>query len=1084
MRKLSHKAVGSFALKERKHVNTYLTQAILTALLLSGSGLIYAQTASPNDSKDPKTWVDEEFNTDNGLATINAQHAYARGLSGKGILIGIMDSGVATSDSEFTGKTLHSIDSGDKFRDGSICTNTRLLTDDACFYASGNDVAVDYMDYDSAAWQSLVDKGYISDELRQTIFTEVSGARYNTHGTHVAGTMVANRDGTGSQGVAFGANLSTARIFSNTYTNTADFVEDIGGNPAAMGIQEKPEDLSINPTISTLAENYEIMQQQGVRAINNSWGLFNDPTSAQGMDALYAEKNNDNHLRVYTRPSSSGHIIQVWAAGNNHGNIAGLLPSLPRYIPEAEPYWLSVVNVNSSLSIAESSSTCGLSKNWCVAAPGTMITSSVLTSQANAAPVRNDKNEVVGLEIGHSIPQFGYGDMSGTSMAAPHVTGSLALLMERFPYLDNAQIRDILLTTATDIGDPGIDDKYGWGLINLQKAINGPGMLRSDVHVTLDQHPGGTLPDDPSIWDDWSNNISGPGRLFKSGQGFLRLSGNNTFAGIDIQEGGLGLTGNNTFTGNIIVEKNTLFKLDGQLSGTNIVINQGTAEINGVMANGMAMVGVGSLLHGNGTLGNTVVNGVISPGNSIGKMTIDGNYTQSSTGVYLAEISDNNESDKLIVSGVAKLDGTLKVVATEGASIFDSSYQFLTAAQGVQGSFTTIDTSSLSPFMALKVSYAPNSVNFTVGRGSQVTLQGETSNQSAVSSLIDKLPNSHFLVKKLTTLKPTNALRFMDSLSGEIYASLPTVLAEQSRVVRDTALEHARIHSVESVTDGRESEGVRAWARMEHTSQQIKKGNRHDQSFPVHTQESIPFVGVDFLWHNAYRIGGIAGSGHSTVQINPLESKSKVKANYFGAYFSRQWDRWGLIGGLAQAAQTLDTHRQVALDRQTLLGLGAKNDATTRQFFFEANTQYPVGRGAVEPFAQFAQVRVAAKKIEETGGIARLLVERQTENTHVETLGFRFNSHFTDQSSDRWIISGALAYRHTDGDIMSKAKVAFSDTQTFRIIGTNQGHNATVGDLGLTFFTTPHSQLKLGYTVIFSDRLKESEGYLDFSMTF
>jgi subtilisin family serine protease len=43
------------------------------------------------------------------------------------------------------------------------------------------------------------------------------------------------------------------------------------------------------------------------------------------------------------------------------------------------------------------------------------------------------------------LPQPGYGSKSGTSMSAPHVTGALALVMERFPYMTNEQARDTVL---------------------------------------------------------------------------------------------------------------------------------------------------------------------------------------------------------------------------------------------------------------------------------------------------------------------------------------------------------------------------------------------------------------------------------------------------------------------------------------------------------------------------------------------------------------------------------------------------------------------------------------------------------------
>ena len=52
-------------------------------------------------------------------------------------------------------------------------------------------------------------------------------------------------------------------------------------------------------------------------------------------------------------------------------------------------------------------------------------------------------------------------------------------------------MRDVLLTTTTDLGAPGIDDIYGWGLVNLAKAIEGYGSLRVDTDVVMNQRAGG-----------------------------------------------------------------------------------------------------------------------------------------------------------------------------------------------------------------------------------------------------------------------------------------------------------------------------------------------------------------------------------------------------------------------------------------------------------------------------------------------------------------------------------------------------------------------------------------------------------------
>jgi subtilisin family serine protease len=60
---------------------------------------------------------------------------------------------------------------------------------------------------------------------------------------------------------------------------------------------------------------------------------------------------------------------------------------------------------------------------------------------------------------------------SGTSIAAPHVSGAAALLRQRYPSWSNAMIRTRLRQTATDLGASGFDNEFGFGLVNVQAAI-------------------------------------------------------------------------------------------------------------------------------------------------------------------------------------------------------------------------------------------------------------------------------------------------------------------------------------------------------------------------------------------------------------------------------------------------------------------------------------------------------------------------------------------------------------------------------------------------------------------------------------
>ena len=64
-----------------------------------------------------------------------------------------------------------------------------------------------------------------------------------------------------------------------------------------------------------------------------------------------------------------------------------------------------------------------------------------------------------------------YADSAGTSMAAPFVTGLAAYMLSFNPELAADQIRTIIEETATDRGVPGWDSEYGYGLVNVEKAI-------------------------------------------------------------------------------------------------------------------------------------------------------------------------------------------------------------------------------------------------------------------------------------------------------------------------------------------------------------------------------------------------------------------------------------------------------------------------------------------------------------------------------------------------------------------------------------------------------------------------------------
>ncbi len=112
-----------------------------------------------------------------------------------------------------------------------------------------------------------------------------------------------------------------------------------------------------------------------------------------------------------------------------------------------------------------------------------------------------------------SVPGGGYGPMSGTSMASPHVNGVVALIREACPNLGVDEVKQIMYDTALDLGAPGKDNDFGYGLVDAYEAVllalsTCVGPPRADdgyyetpvdtpVSITLDATDYDGLPDPP-----------------------------------------------------------------------------------------------------------------------------------------------------------------------------------------------------------------------------------------------------------------------------------------------------------------------------------------------------------------------------------------------------------------------------------------------------------------------------------------------------------------------------------------------------------------------------------------------------------
>ncbi|HEJ7060571.1 TPA: S8 family serine peptidase, partial [Serratia marcescens] len=760
---------------------------------------------------DPASWRSSEFNAEWGLGAIHADQAYAAGYTGKGIKLGIFDQPVYAKHPEFAGenKVINLVTEG-----------IREYTDPYIPVKKG-----DTFRYDGTP---SVD----------------SDGTLGSHGTHVGGIAAGSRDGGAMHGVAFNAQIISAE----------------NGDPG-------PEDgIILGNDGAVYQAGWDALVASGARIINNSWGIgITEKFEEGGYDPAYphftvndAQKQFDQIKQILgTKPGGAyqgaidaarSGVVTIFAAGND-GNLNNpdAMAGLAYFVPEIAPNWLSVASLqdpsnSGDYSISTFSSRCGYTASFCVSAPGTRVYSSVIegTSVENLTT--------------------GYAKYSGTSMAAPHVAGSVAVLMERFPYLNGAQVAEVLKTTATDMGAPGIDALYGWGMINLGKAINGPGMLATVEDIPEEfriPDPTGVaygptqfvvdLPGVGAVLDKgkptervcsdvlcgldfWSNDISGHGGLTKEGMGTLVLTGNNTYSGPTL-------------------------------------VNQGRLAVNGSVTSAVS-VQSGGIVGGSGTVGSLTARqgGTVAPGNSIGTLNVAGNVSFEPGSRYAVEVGPNGQSDRIQSSGSATIGGGEVAVTLENSpnlltqsevrSLLGQQYTILSAQQGVSGQFDAVAPNYL--FLGTGLSYQPTGVTLSVGRnGTSFASVAQTPNERAVAAAADALAAGNPVYESLlgsgTAGEARQAFR---QLSGQIHADIASALVNDSRYLREAL--NGRLRQAEGLASSsaiKADEGG-AWAQLlgawDHAS-----GDANATGYQASTYGVL--VGLDSAAADDWRLGVATG---------------------------------------------------------------------------------------------------------------------------------------------------------------------------------------------------------------------------------
>lgn len=449
------------------------------------------------------------------------------------------------------------------------------------------------------------------------------------HGTHVGGIIAAAASST-APGVAYGASLVVMRIINGIT------VPQIGD-------------------ASVAALNY-FAGLQNVMVYNASYGPNYSEPPNQNRTIWPASGININEAVALRGALANGKIV-VAATGNDRSNnpVAGVNPSGLALYPfiqtgvnanagvyndggnnfnfsslQQQPGLLiAVTSVSQSKTIASYAQFCGVTASWCVAAPG------------------GDQPADGGIYS--TLPGSTYGALSGTSMAAPMVSGALAVLQQAYPGYSARDLANVLFATAENVGGQAADNAiYGYGMIRLDRALFGPTTLAAGtaINIGLGQ----------MVY--FSQPLVTGGSFASNGPGYLVIAGRTVATGdVFINGGALGVDGTLALRTQMTVGQGAMLAGFGSIFGN--------VAINGILNAGQ-LPNYTDLVANNG---GTLPVGIPLTGTSPGTLTFQGTVALGSTAITRANVDGPLQDpggpgtyDKIFINGTGSIfavNGTL-----------------------------------------------------------------------------------------------------------------------------------------------------------------------------------------------------------------------------------------------------------------------------------------------------------------------------------------------------------------------------------------------------------------------------------------
>ena len=598
----------------------------------------------------------------------------------------------------------------------------------------------------------------------------------------------------------------------------------------------------------------------------------------------------------------------------------------------------------------------------------------------------------------------------GTSAkAAENVATVAGQLYEKFPGMKMEMIRQIILSTATDIGALGTDDIFGIGLLNGAKALGGPVYINDKIVVPASK-----------TWE-FSNYIRG-GKLEKEGAGKLILKGDTGF-----------------------------------YSWQNTEINEGILDIRGRHSSGIKIGSAGTLITNSNTkIGKDVINkGILK---NVGKgAIIEGNYTAEYGSVTEAEIGT-----KLIVKGTVKIDGrernqalgsTLRVLNNNYVTAEPTTATVIEAEKGIEGKFEKVETDEL---INGKVENKGNLVEATISRknvedyvnnlsNSDETQKNTAKNVEVSFKELDKkieegntdvsefaLSAAKFQKNSLSPISST-----LDSLSGQIYASAQALTFQQSQTVnKDLSNRLVMLGTLDNVGDK-----FGLWISGIGANGKLKQDGYAEGKTKVYGGQ----VGIDKKFGENLILGTALSYSNANVKFNRHGGESD--SGNFGISL------YGRVG------------KDIILSSTDVSRAKIKHNDKVISGYLETGYDVKKGDFVFTPFVGISHDTVQRGAFNEENSQFGLKADKKTYNQTSGLAGIRASQSFNFKNGSKATVQGYVTHQRAlnNENLSFEASYSGLPNAKFKVKGIGLSKNQTWVGAGVLNEVTPNFAWYLNY---------------------